>query len=371
MGNLRLEGVSKRYGPTVAAHNLSFEVKEREFVVIFGAAGAGKTTTLNLIAGTAVPDSGRVILDGKVANTLEPSERNLAMVFENYALYPQLTVFENMAFPLKSPKVKFSAEQIRARVGEIATTLKIDHLLDRAITALSNGQRQRVALGRALVREPAMFLMDEPLSHLDAKLRNLMRTELKLMQSELATTTLYVTHDYLEALSLGDRIIVLDKGEILQIGTPDEVYLRPASVGVAQGFGDPEINLLEVALTRRDGQVWAAVAGSGERFAVPPELTDRLPGTLLLGFRPADVQVRTRLQPAADALGGTVYSFEPLGARAVLILETTSGALVRALVDAEMDAKIGDPLSFTVKPENLIFFDGASQRFLARTQGGD
>lgn len=363
MGSLRLEGVSKSYGAAVAVKNLNLEVQEREFVVIFGAAGAGKTTTLNLIAGTAVPDSGRVILDGQVANTMEPSDRDLAMVFENYALYPQLSVYENMAFPLKSPKVKMSAADIKTRVTEVATTLKIEHLLDRGITALSNGQRQRTALGRALVRKPKMFLMDEPLSHLDAKLRNLMRTELKLVQSELDTTTLYVTHDYLEALSLGDRIVILDRGEVLQIGTPDEVYLRPASITVAQGFGDPEINLLDVTVSRTGAQTQAVPKGGGRGFTVDPDIAGSLgAGSYTLGFRPADVQL---CEGAEADVSGTVYSFEPLGARAVLIVES-GGTLFRALVDSETQADIGSPVGFTVAPENLIFF-GPEGRFAARS----
>lgn len=364
MGSLRLEGVSKSYGSAVAVKNLNLEVREREFVVIFGAAGAGKTTTLNLIAGIAVPDSGRVILDGQVANTVEPSDRDLAMVFENYALYPQLTVYENMAFPLKSPKIKMNAADIRTRVTEVARTLKIDHLLGRGITALSNGQRQRTALGRALVRKPKMFLMDEPLSHLDAKLRNLMRIELKLVQSELDTTTLYVTHDYLEALSLGNRIVILDGGEVLQIGTPDEVYLRPATVTVAQGFGDPEINLLDITVSRTGAQTQAVPKGGGRGFTVDPAIAGSLgSSSYTLGFRPADVQLR----PGGDAdVSGTVYSFEPLGARAVLIVES-HGTLFRALVDGETEAEIGSPAHFSVAPENLIFF-GPGGRFVARSQ---
>lgn len=367
MGSLRLENVSKSYGRAVAVKDLTFEVNESEFVVVFGAAGAGKTTTLNLIAGTAVPDAGRVILDGKVANTLEPSERDLAMVFENYALYPQMSVFENMAFPLKSPKVKLPSEAIKKRVTEVASTLKIEHLLDRGITALSNGQRQRTALGRALVRNPKMFLMDEPLSHLDAKLRNLMRTELKLLQSELDTTTLYVTHDYLEALSLGDRIVILDLGQVVQIGTPDEVYLRPQSTAVAKGFGDPEINLLEVAVSQRGETLRATPQGGKGGFTVSTEVAVQL-GTarqFTVGFRPADLQLS---RPDEADLSGTVYSYEPLGARAVLIIDMGGGTLLRALVDGETQTRIGDAVHVSVDPDNLIFFEHGSGRFVARAQ---
>ena len=367
---LRLENVSKRYGKTAAVNDISFELQEKEFVVIFGSAGAGKTTTLNLIAGIATPDAGKVWLQERVANTLEPSERDIAMVFENYALYPQMTAFENMAFPLRGPKSKMSEAEIKERVTQVGATLKIDHLLGRAITALSNGQRQRVALGRALVRKPNVFLMDEPLSHLDAKLRNQMRTELKLVQSELDTTTLYVTHDYLEALSLGDRIIVLDEGRVLQIGTPDDIYLRPQNVEVARGFGDPEINMLSATLrSGADGQTQAVAEGSAYGFEVPPEVVEDLLGheDLLLGFRPADLQVRLGQH---EGVQGTVYSYEPLGAKAILIIKTEQGTgqdtTVRALVSAEVQPQIDQTVSFTVKPDNLIFFDRGSGQFLAR-----
>src|SRR4029077_16482576 len=244
MASIQLTGLTKFYGKRRGVENVSLDIPDQEFLTVFGPAGAGKTTTLNLIAGIVTPNQGSVRIGNRVVDSLEPADRNVAMVFESYALYPQLTVYQNMAFPLKSPKHRLRTEEIERRVRHFARMLKIDHLLSRPIQALSNGQRQRTALGRALVRQPDVFLMDEPLSHLDAKLRHSMRAELKEMRSQLGTTTVYVTHDYLEAMSLGDRIAVINQGRIQQVGTPKEVYFMPASIEVAQLFGDPEINVI-------------------------------------------------------------------------------------------------------------------------------
>ncbi len=248
MASVELKGLTKWYGKRRGVEDLSLNIADKEFVAIFGPAGAGKTTTLNLIAGIVTPNRGSVKIAGRDIDGLEPADRNVAMVFESYALYPQLSVFDNMAFPLRSPKFKLPEDQVKERVTQYARVMKIDHLVDRQITALSNGQRQRVALGRALVRKPDIFLLDEPLSHLDAKLRHSMRAELKEMRSQLGTTTLYVTHDYLEAMSLADRILVINEGRTQQIGTPKEIYFRPASTLVAHLFGDPDVNLVDATL---------------------------------------------------------------------------------------------------------------------------
>ncbi len=230
MARIQLSGLTKFYGKRRGVEDVTLEVADQEFLTVFGPAGAGKTTTLNLIAGIVTPDRGSIRIGDRSVDGLEPADRNVAMVFESYTLYPQFTVYQNMAFPLRSPKHRLPATEVEQRVRHFATMLKIDHLLDRPIQALSNGQRQRTALGRALVRRPDVFLMDEPLSHLDAKLRHSMRAELKEMRGQLGTTTIYVTHDYLEAMSLGDRVAVINHGEILQIGTPEEsISVRPRS----------------------------------------------------------------------------------------------------------------------------------------------
>ncbi len=380
MANIEIEGLSKTYGKRVGVKNLSLKIADKEFVAIFGPAGAGKTTTLNLIAGIVTPDGGNVRIADRDIGGLEPAERNVAMVFESYALYPQLTVYENMAFPLQSPKFKLPDEQVDARVKHYAKVMKIDHLIQRPIQALSNGQRQRTALGRALVRKPNVFLMDEPLSHLDAKLRHSMRAELKEMRQQLGTTTIYVTHDYLEAMSLGDRIVILDEGSILQVGTPDEVYFRPASTRVAALFGDPEVNLVE-------GRVVAGQAGQlsveffGGQYKVPL-LSAELSRTLtshngngvreqrfMVGFRPADVTVDHRFGDqgaGADAVG-TVYSFEPLGTKCIVTATATDGTRVRALVPGRKTYRADEQIRFSVQPENLIFFDAETGNYITRS----
>jgi multiple sugar transport system ATP-binding protein len=255
MAELVLQNLTKDYGKLRAANNISLKVEDGEFIVILGPSGAGKTTTLKLIAGVETPTSGMVYIGGKLMNAVEPHKRNVAMAFESYALYPHYTVRDNMAFPLKAPGRRFSQAEISQRVTDVAEMLNIQGLLDRLPKNLSNGQRQRVALGRAMVREPEVLLLDEPISHLDAKLRHRMRTEFKALESVIRFTTIYVTHDYLEALSLGDRLVVLQKGEIQQIGKPDEVFANPVNTFVAQILGHPQINLVETTVRRTGDKV--------------------------------------------------------------------------------------------------------------------
>ena len=221
MAKIELFNITKKFGNLTALDNINLEVKDKEFFVLFGPAGAGKTTILKTIAGIEFPDRGEVRIDDLNVNNVEPARRNISMVFENYALYPHLSIFDNIASPMRSPIYKKDEETIKKEVLRVASMLKIDSLLDRLPSQVSNGQRQRTALGRCLVRDPNVFLMDEPIAHLDAKLRHFMRAELKEMQSEFDTTTIYVTHDYMEALSLGDRIAIINEGKILQIGTGD------------------------------------------------------------------------------------------------------------------------------------------------------
>ena len=373
MADVELQALTKWYGKRRGVEDLSLRIADKEFVAMFGPAGAGKTTTLNLIAGIVTPQRGSVKIAGRDIGGLEPADRNVAMVFESYALYPQLNVFDNMAFPLRSPKFKLPEEEVKARVTQYAKMMKIDHLLQRQITALSNGQRQRTALGRALVRKPHIFLLDEPLSHLDAKLRHSMRAELKEMRSQLGTTTLYVTHDYLEAMSLGDRIVVIDQGRIQQVGPPDEVYFRPASTLVARLFGDPEVNLLDGTLRAGGGtQLEAEILGGAAALLLPAStarvLQQRSSGNrkVRLGFRPADVRVVT--DGEARALGGTVYSFEPLGAKSVLTVETFEGSRIRALIDGHLKFELDQPIRVAIDPRALMVFDGDSQAFVARSE---
>ena len=371
MATVEIQGLSKKYGKRVGVDNVSLQITDKEFVAVFGPAGAGKTTTLNLIAGIVTPDRGNVRIGSRDVGGLEPAERNVAMVFESYALYPQLTVFENMAFPLRSPKYGLPEDQVKERVTQYAKVLKIDHLVDRPIQALSNGQRQRTALGRALVRKPDVFLLDEPLSHLDAKLRHSMRAELKEMRQQLGTTTIYVTHDYLEAMSLGDRIVILDQGRILQVGTPDEIYFRPASTRVAGLFGDPEINLVDAQITPgADGVPGVRMFGEGGALPLTAELAagrrnHDSPG-ILVGFRPADVEILPA--DVSGAMQGTVYSFEPLGTKCVLTLTVADGSRVRSLTTGRAQFRADDRVGFRINAHDLIFFRPGSGEYLTRSE---
>ena len=244
MADLTLAGLNKRFGATAAVQDLNLEVAAGEFIVLLGPSGAGKTTTLRLVAGLETPDSGQVMIGGRDVTAAAPALRDVTFVFQQYSLYPHLNVFDNMAFPLRSPLRDISEADIRTKVNEIARMLRIEDKLQNPATKLSGGQMQRVAIGRALVRSPAVYLMDEPLSSLDAKLRNDLRLELKRIQQDLGATMLYVTHDQVEALTMANRIGVLDHGHLVQLGTPQQVYENPSSMTVASRLGSPRINFL-------------------------------------------------------------------------------------------------------------------------------
>jgi multiple sugar transport system ATP-binding protein len=369
MASVQLHGLTKWYGKRRGIEDVTLDIADQEFITIFGPAGAGKTTTLNLVAGIVAPNRGGVRIGGRDVDGLEPADRNVAMVFESYALYPQMTVFENMAFPLRSPKHRTSATELEERVRRYAKMMKIDHLLHRSIQALSNGQRQRTALGRALVRQPDVFLMDEPLSHLDAKLRHSMRAELKEMRSQLGTTTIYVTHDYLEAMSLGDRIAVINQGYIQQVGTPKEVYFTPASVEVAQLFGDPEINMIDAKVRSKPGGLPALqLLGESVLVGVPADVVPLLNGaeSVKVGFRPSDIDiVETN---SKSNFHGLVYSFEPLGTKSVLTIDAVDGTRIRALLDGHRTFDVDRRIQFSIDPYSLAFFDVEGGKFLAKSK---
>jgi multiple sugar transport system ATP-binding protein len=244
VAEVSLVDVSKSFGPVEAVRGLSLSIADGEFVVLLGPTGAGKTTTLRLIAGLERPDQGNVIIQGRVVTDEVPAQRDVAFVFQQYSLYPHLTVYDNLAFPLRSPARRVNEDAVRRKVGQVAELLHIEHKLGNRATALSGGEMQRVAIGRALVRDPAVYLMDEPLSSLDAKLRAELRLELKRIQRELGTTILYVTHDQIEAMTMADRIGVMNDGVLIQLGTPREIYERPNSAYVAGRLGTPAINLI-------------------------------------------------------------------------------------------------------------------------------
>ncbi len=329
MAEVALRGVSKRFGAVEAVADLSLTIAHGEFVVLLGPTGAGKTTTLRLIAGLERPDRGMIAIDGRDATHETPAERDVTMVFQHYSLYPHMTVRENLAFPLRSPVLRTPEETIRTRVHQVAETLQIAHKLDNRATALSGGEMQRVAIGRALVRNPAIHLMDEPLSSLDAKLRADLRVELKRIQADLGATILYVTHDQIEAMTMATRIGVLDAGRLVQVGSPREIYENPVSLYVAGRLGQPRINTLPADLFP------GAPAGAAT-IALRPEHVRQGSG------RPARVE-----------------RVERLGDQTRLHL-TLDGHAIVTLAEVHTDLEPGDTLP--VEPQNALYFDATGAR---------
>ncbi|MBO1515530.1 ABC transporter ATP-binding protein [Metabacillus bambusae] len=366
MADIKVENITKTFKKDVALKDVSFEVKDKEFFILFGPAGAGKTTLLNIIAGIYLPDYGHVYLNKKCIDHVEPEDRNVAMVFEDYALYPHLTVYDNMASPLRSPRYKQPKEVIDREVKRIAKILRIDWLLERNPSELSNGQRQRVGLGRALVRTPEVFLMDEPITHLDAKLRHQMRAELKDMQQNLDTTTIYVTHDYLEALSLGDRIAVINKGQIEQIGTPKEIYYTPANEFVASAFGEPEINIFDSKIIKENGVSKItifdhdlSISKKTKQLIDQYKLTD-----IRIGIRPKNVKY-SFVKKDENCILGVVYSFEPLGAKAILTMKI-GNEFIRLLVSSDIGIELNQEVFIQLDIENGIFFDRNGENIIVK-----
>lgn len=352
MSNVTLKHITKKFRSVTALDDVSFQVNDGEFFVLLGPTGAGKTTTLRVIAGLEKPDAGDVIFDGESVSLLTPADRDVAFVFQQYSLYPTMSVYDNLAFPLRSPIRKTPEDEIKKRIVAAAEILRISHLLERKTAKLSGGEMQRVSIGRAIVREPRVFLMDEPLSNLDAKLRESLRVELKHLQKTLGKTILYVTHDQIEALTMADRIAVLNEGKIIQEGTPDDIYDRPATTFVAQLVGTPRINLFNGE--RQNGKV--AIKDS----AVTVEAGQQnLPDSLLVGVRPEDV----RLDPNGN-FGGQVMLKEPLGVETVLHIKSGEQTLL-SLVPGMAEAKIGDTVKFNINSDKLHFFDTNRKRVSA------
>lgn len=289
MAEVSLKDVSKWFGDVVAVENITLKVEDQELIVLVGPSGCGKTTTLRMIAGLEKVSSGEIRIGDSIVNRLSPAARNVAMVFQNFALYPHMTAYQNMAFPLESRRI--SREETHQRVTRAASILQIEELLNRKPKEMSGGQQQRVALGRAIVRQPAVLLMDEPLSNLDAKLRVEMRTELKQLQRELGVTTVYVTHDQTEAMTMGDRIVVMQSGVIQQIGMADDIYNRPANVFVAGLIGSPPMNFFNCQLSRSEGRLYLR----GDGFAIP--LPDAKVQTVKQASLSGQVEVNAGIRP--------------------------------------------------------------------------
>ena len=326
MASVKLTNVKKVYDKkVVAVHDFNLDIKDKEFVVFVGPSGCGKSTTLRMIAGLEEISEGTVEIDGVVVNDLQPKDRDIAMVFQNYALYPHLTVFENMAFSLRLKKVP--NDEVFRRVTEAAKVLGITEYLTRKPRALSGGQRQRVAIGRAMVRDSKVFLMDEPLSNLDAKLRNQMRAEIILLREKIDTTFIYVTHDQTEAMTLGDRIVIMKDGFIQQVGTPTEVFEHPVNLFVAGFIGAPQMNTFRTELVRENGKYYVTPLGS--RIEVDGETGENLAAkavdsrSVVLGVRPEHI---TLSQPGPHAIPCTIIVNEMMGSELHIHAETEDGA---------------------------------------------
>lgn len=367
MAHIELCNITKKFKKVTALDSINLEVKDKEFFVLFGPAGAGKTTILKTIAGIEFPDEGYVKMDGEIVNLIEPARRNVSMVFENYALYPHISVYDNIASPMRSPLYKKDEQHIKKEVYRVASLMKIDHLMERLPSQLSNGQRQRVALGRCLVREPKVFLMDEPLAHLDAKLRHFMRAELKEMQASFNTTTIYVTHDYLEALSLGDRIAIINHGNIEQIGTGDQVYYTPANEFVARLIGEPEINIFCVSLADEEDELKVRMLGQERLFRIAPDAAKALQKInkkeVDIGIRANDISYSFE-RVSEDCIAGAVYSLEPIGNKAILIVNI-NGQQIRTIAPNDLKVEIDSRIFVKFNMNNALFFDNDSTRLIA------
>jgi multiple sugar transport system ATP-binding protein len=364
-----LQQLSHRYRDVTAVDSLDLEIFDKEFVVLLGPSGCGKTTTLNLIAGLDTPTSGHILFHGRPVEHVPPEKRNVAMVFQNFALYPHKTVYENIAFPLRMAGV--ARAEIDKRVRAAATLLRIGELLNRRPHELSGGQRQRVALGRAAVRNPSVFLFDEPLAALDAKLRGEMRVEIKKLHERLGSTFVYVTHDQVEALSMADRIAVMDGGKLHQFGPPDQVYRRPANITVAQFVGSPSMNLVAGRLVESSSKF----AFQGLRITVP--LDDAMAAaarvhqqSITLGVRPEGLSINSIGLPLLGE--GCVYAVEPLGSDQFVDVVYGSGdgaELIKFRTRPDERYRVGDAVSLNASPADIYLFDGIGDRIFPNDGG--
>ncbi len=349
MSNVTLQNITKHFPGVTALKNVSFSIQDGEFFVLLGPTGAGKTTTLRVIAGLERQDEGSILFDDEPVDNLPPATRDVAFVFQQYSLYPTMSVYDNLAFPLRAPLRRMPEPEIHQHVEEAARTLRIDHLLERKTAHLSGGEMQRVSIGRAIVRDPRIFLMDEPLSNLDAKLREALRVELQHLQKTQGSTTLFVTHDQIEALTMADRIAVLNEGRIVQVGTADDIYDRPATTFVAQLVGTPRINLFE---TRREN---SSLCIKDSNLHLPaPELD--LPAPFLLGIRPEDITPH-----AEGQFTGQVLLTEPLGVETILHIKAGEQTLI-SLVPGMTHLGVGDEVRFNTALERLHYFDMDGKR---------
>ena len=366
MANLSLRNVRKSYPDGfVAVKDFNLEIEDKEFVILVGPSGCGKSTTLRMIAGLEDISEGEVYIGGRLVNDVQPKDRDIAMVFQSYALYPHLSVYKNMEFGLKQRKTP--DDEIRKRVDEAAKILDIAHLLDRKPKALSGGQRQRVALGRAIVREPQVFLFDEPLSNLDAKLRSQMRTEIQKLHHKLGTTFIYVTHDQVEAMTMGDRIVVMNDGVVQQADTPQNLYTRPCNIFVAGFIGSPQMNFIEAKLKSAGD----AVTVSFDKYTVElpqskakaSDVADYIDKDVIIGIRPENISEHPGVYKAEATIEANVDVTELMGAETYLYL-TAAGGPMNARVDGLSSAKTGDSISITLDVGKIHCFDKETEKVI-------
>ncbi|SCZ06333.1 ABC transporter ATP-binding protein [Microvirga guangxiensis] len=355
MATIKLDRLVKRYGQATVVHGIDLSIQDGEFVVLVGPSGCGKSTTLRMIAGLEEISGGEIRIDGRVVNDLQPKDRNIAMVFQNYAIYPHMTVADNIAFGLY--RSKLSKSEKRQRVEQVAGTLGLSQLLDRRPSALSGGQRQRVAIGRAMVRDPAAFLFDEPLSNLDAQLRTQMRIEIKRLHHRLGTTSVFVTHDQVEAMTMADRIVVMRDGRILQVGTPLELYERPVDIFTARFIGSPTMNLLPASL--KEGR---ADLSGGSSVKIPSLSSSS--SEILIGVRPQDLALGLSTGMPGFSISGTVVVVEPLGSETLVHIESSDQTVIGSAPGRQIP-KIGEPMTLHAPAERLYYFDKVTEKALA------
>ncbi|MSR65654.1 MAG: sn-glycerol-3-phosphate ABC transporter ATP-binding protein UgpC [Verrucomicrobiae bacterium] len=375
MAEVLLESINKVYpGGVKAVIDVNLKIEDREFIVLVGPSGCGKTTTLRMIAGLEEISSGNILIDGKRVNDVPPKDRDIAMVFQNYALYPHMSVYKNMAFGLKLRK--FPKEEIDKRVKDAAEILGITPYLDRKPKALSGGQRQRVAVGRAIVRKPKAFLFDEPLSNLDAKMRVQMRTEISKLHTRLSSTMIYVTHDQVEAMTMGDRIVVMKDGIILQVDSPIQLYDNPATMFVAGFIGSPSMNFFHGIIEQRGSGLFFKEAGKDAQagasgFSIKPEdshaskLAPYVGKPIVFGVRPEDIndKVFVGSAPAEKTVRASVEVIEPMGAEVFLYLNTGMHTFI-ARVDAHETADVNQKLDMVFNTRKTHFFDATTEKMI-------
>jgi len=355
MATIELQGLVKAYNKTTAVHGIDLTINDGEFVVFVGPSGCGKSTTLRMIAGLEDITAGTLSIAGAVVNDMAPKQRNIAMVFQNYAIYPHMSVGKNIGFGLYTSKL--SAAEKGQRILETAKILGLEDLLDRRPSELSGGQRQRVAIGRAMVRDPVAFLFDEPLSNLDAQLRAQMRIEIKRLHQRLGTTIVYVTHDQIEAMTMADKIVVMRDGRILQVGTPTDLYENPVDVFTARFIGSPSMNLLT-------GEIAGGKLSVNQTVAAGLDATAFAEGPISVGVRPHDLLVGAPTHAGLE-IAGTVTAVEPLGSETLVHLEI-AGAEAIATAPGKLLPKVGSTVSATAQPGALYLFDAQTEQALGR-----